>query len=599
MSSFRESQNYQDEGAARQRKGRFPKLFSLSKFPKFPRFSRLAKEERWIFAALILLAVIFVGLMSLILISSFQRREIVAKYQAEQVFSEFLMQLRQDNTNLSRIIEESPILGLAIYDNRGRLLSRQFSIGSYPDSIDLSSDSSLTKGDIVYNRADNSIAFIRRAKITLTFPVFDISISPPQPGNADASVLDKSWENGYSRQNGVYGAEGADFGIRENGVVGFGAVSTSAPNSQQHSEDPLLHDSWNLLRPIYNGNAQIQETLRIPEVLYIKIDGSFYRSQWAISIIWYALAFLVIIGFEIGGWRMYRKNRKYRIRLAEQEQLARLGEAARTLTHEIKNPLSAMMLQTAVLKKTLPDEQKGDLRVMEEEIGRLDHLTKRISDFLRNPSGNPEIVVLADFLEDLVQRFDAPIAFSRAACPSTSVYIDRERFRSVMENLIKNAMESREDDEDPQTSLEVYLGSQKVSVFVLDRGDGLPQGDRSSLFDPFFTTKVHGSGIGLAISLRFIEAAGGTLKLKPREGGGTAAKLVLPVSEKSPGKKSGKHSDKRAKRRAERRAEKRAEKQAESQTEEHAEVSAEGRAKKAAEGDTAVRAKEGSEGSKK
>jgi len=256
--------------------------------------------------------------MSLILFSSYQRRQIVVKYQAEQIFSEFLMQLRQNNDNLHSVLKNSPIKGLAIYDSRGNLLRRQFSVGSYPDRIDLTSESPLAQGEIVYNREDNTLSFIRRAKITVTVPILDFSITPSSP--------------------------------RSSGPSDQSAPGDSSRNPNGSSNRPSLHEDWNLLGPIIDGSAQIQESLRMPEVLYIKIDGSFYRDQWAVSVLWYSLAFLVIVSFEIAGWRLYQKNRKYRRRLAEQEQLARLGEAARTLTHEIKNPLSAMMLQTALLK---------------------------------------------------------------------------------------------------------------------------------------------------------------------------------------------------------------------------------------------------------
>jgi len=137
-----------------------------------------SREERWVFSGLIVLALIFISLMSLILFSSYQRRQIVVKYQAEQIFSEFLMQLRQDNGNLQSILKNSPIKGLAIYDSRGNLLRRQFSVGSYPDRIDLTSESPLAQGEIVYNREDNTLSFIRRAKITVTVPILDFSITP-------------------------------------------------------------------------------------------------------------------------------------------------------------------------------------------------------------------------------------------------------------------------------------------------------------------------------------------------------------------------------------------------------------------------------------
>jgi signal transduction histidine kinase len=63
---------------------------------------------------------------------------------------------------------------------------------------------------------------------------------------------------------------------------------------------------------------------------------------------------------------------------------------------------------------------------------------------------------------------------------------------------------------------------------VLDRGTGIAPEDDERVFDPFFTRKTKGSGVGLAIARRFAEAAGAELRLEPRAGGGTAARLRAP-----------------------------------------------------------------------
>jgi signal transduction histidine kinase len=67
-----------------------------------------------------------------------------------------------------------------------------------------------------------------------------------------------------------------------------------------------------------------------------------------------------------------------------------------------------------------------------------------------------------------------------------------------------------------------------VEVDVLDRGPGIPSEIRDKIFDPFFTSKAQGSGFGLSIARRFVEAAGGTLTLEDRPGGGIRARIALP-----------------------------------------------------------------------
>jgi signal transduction histidine kinase len=75
--------------------------------------------------------------------------------------------------------------------------------------------------------------------------------------------------------------------------------------------------------------------------------------------------------------------------------------------------------------------------------------------------------------------------------------------------------------------LECEAGRHQVEVAVLDRGPGIPPEIRDKIFDPFFTSKAQGSGFGLSIARRFVEAGGGTLTLEDRPGGGTRARIAL------------------------------------------------------------------------
>jgi signal transduction histidine kinase len=106
------------------------------------------------------------------------------------------------------------------------------------------------------------------------------------------------------------------------------------------------------------------------------------------------------------------------------------------------------------------------------------------------------------------------------------IRIDPERYRSILENLLRNAIESGGNPEEIRIVMEARNG--KVNIDVLDRGKGMAPADKARIFDPFFTTKSQGTGIGLAICVRFAKEAGGTICLEQREGGGTLARLTLP-----------------------------------------------------------------------
>ena len=279
-----------------------------------------------------------------------------------------------------------------------------------------------------------------------------------------------------------------------------------------------------------NKDGTLSSPVDFPEIIYVKFDGSsYYASVRNVRFITF-LCIVALTALFLVVLNMYSANRRYRMELQKNQGLAKLGAAARTLTHEIKNPLSAMTIQSALLKKMLPPEYHDDLRVMDSEIQRLTNLTNRVSEFLKNPLGNPVELELVSYITNIASLFAMPIKINTDGLEKIYVDFDADRARSVFENLIKNATESTL-ERDPQVSVEIHRGKKdSVVVKVLDRGDGLAKEAKDKIFDPFYTTKINGSGIGLSISREFVNAVGGTLKLYDRDGGGTVAEVVLPCS---------------------------------------------------------------------
>jgi two-component system sensor histidine kinase HydH len=279
-------------------------------------------------------------------------------------------------------------------------------------------------------------------------------------------------------------------------------------------------------------DGYLPSPLNFPDVLYILFDGQQYYQKVMLVRFFSAAALIGLLAFHLLVYSIYRSNRKYRETLAKQENLVNLGEAARTLAHEIKNPLSAITLQMALLKKTLPSSSKDDLMVVDTEVQRLIQLTNKVSDFLRNPVGTPERMDTAALIESLRHTFQNRITIVPGSLQRAFIYFDPDRARSVFENLIKNALESCIDC-DPKVEVEITRDKKKfVHILIRDRGEGISEENLEKIFDPFFTTKIHGSGIGLAICRQFVRARGGNLKLYPREGGGTVAEVILPPEHK-------------------------------------------------------------------
>ena len=326
-------------------------------------------------------------------------------------------------------------------------------------------------------------------------------------------------------------------------VTGIGAVPASLGSRQGTAS--FRYDSRQetlvLVRPLGMGRPGMQGMMRgmmggfgppaagpgRGATLYLSIDVSRYFHFRALSRAATAVAPLLIAGIAAAFLLLLSSNLRMRRRAEEQETLALLGDSARTLAHEIRNPLSAIRIQTGLLRKRLPGVTARELDVIDEEAERLNVLSRRVGEFLKNPRGSPEPVQIADFLRDLAGRLPYPVRLSTDIPPLT-VSFDRELLRSVIENLVRNAYESYEETGGTK-DIEVGVSRQggHILIVVRDRGKGIPALLAEKVFDPFFTDKVHGSGVGLPLSRRFVEAAGGTLTLGHAAGGGTEARIAL------------------------------------------------------------------------
>lgn len=288
------------------------------------------------------------------------------------------------------------------------------------------------------------------------------------------------------------------------------------------SSQAVIPTTESILLPIRNIS------LSYPNIIYLSIDASSYSDELVRLRILSLVLLLVTLLVYILVLYVYRQNKKYKALLVRQESLVSLGEAARTLTHEIKNPLSAITIQIALLKRTVAKENMEDLYTIEHETKRLIELTDKVSDFLRKPLGEPKRIDAVKEIKELFPLFKDEIIYEPESLGSVFTEFDPNRFRSVFENLIKNAIEATREGDVPEVSISIRrVRKGKFEIAVKDRGVGIDAKDQKKIFDPFFTTKIHGSGIGLSISMQFVKAVGGELVLKRRSGGGTAAIVTL------------------------------------------------------------------------
>jgi signal transduction histidine kinase len=240
--------------------------------------------------------------------------------------------------------------------------------------------------------------------------------------------------------------------------------------------------------------------------------------------------------------RMRRDLSAYRARLVVSERQAAWSQMARSVAHEIKNPLTPIAVSVADLKRSYelqrPDfPQILDLavRTIANEIETLKHLLQEFSDFGRLPP--PEIAPcsLPSLLADLEALYGRDVAEQRLSfAPSADVTFpaDSGQMRQALVNLIKNGLEAVGDRGAVAVSSRVVDSS--VEIAVADDGDGLDAAQRAQLFTPGFTTKTHGSGLGLTMVQRIVHDHGGTVTVDDGSGPGTTFRIRVPLVVASP-----------------------------------------------------------------
>ncbi len=266
------------------------------------------------------------------------------------------------------------------------------------------------------------------------------------------------------------------------------------------------------------------DMMRFNRIVLIERDVSRPVRLMRLVILGVLLSFILFLAVVIASVRMVRELDRYRSRERDTVHLIQLGEAARTLAHEIKNPLGVIRIQCATLKRLVPDTGSEQVKLIEDETERLALLADRIREFLHNSPGRIERCEVRTVCADFKKRY---AGFVDVTAPDTDVFvlIDPLRLTHIVDNLIANA---READPAGTTALEVSGDEQRVFLRVLDRGPGIAPDRREIIFDLFYTTKASGSGLGLSIARRYASIAGGNIEYSERPGGGSVFTLTLP-----------------------------------------------------------------------
>lgn len=252
-------------------------------------------------------------------------------------------------------------------------------------------------------------------------------------------------------------------------------------------------------------------------------------------------------------------------RLVQSERLATIGRMSAKVSHEVRNPLGSISLNTELLEdelQAMPKDRRVEaanlLAAIRSQVDVLSGVTEEYLRFARLPKPKMEAASLPPVIEELAEFVHGELQARGVqlvlAIPDglPILHLDPGQIRQTLLNLIRNATEAMPhggtitlsarpvnwsssqvvDSPSPfdQSTIRPIDSSQTwVEITVTDTGVGIPEEVRDRIFEPFFSTKEGGTGLGLAIARQIAEDHGGDLTCKSRPGAGTLFRLRLPV----------------------------------------------------------------------
>lgn len=239
------------------------------------------------------------------------------------------------------------------------------------------------------------------------------------------------------------------------------------------------------------------------------------------------------VALAVANARLYAQARRalsIERELAEAKRLAEIGQMTAAIAHEIRNPLTGMR-GAAQMVRALGGEAAEFGGIIEEEIVKLDRLCGDFLDFARpfeldrHPADLGRLA--GKVAESVRPAFDArKVALTlETDSESPTISLDPLRMEQVLRNLLLNALEAT------GAGGRVELRVHKCEIVVADNGKGMTQEQLSRMFTPFFTTRPDGTGLGMSVVKKIVDAHRGRIKVSSNVGEGTTVSIAFAPAE--------------------------------------------------------------------
>ena len=240
-----------------------------------------------------------------------------------------------------------------------------------------------------------------------------------------------------------------------------------------------------------------------------------------------------VIALVLGQTASLQKREQLKSKQAE--NLAAIGRALSAVAHDMKTPLIAIGGFANLIKKHLlpgnPDCSKLDIII--SETARLEGMVKDMLDFSRPLDLNRVEVDISSMIDECLAIVEENAKTQKVSMKAKSadglplMLVDPMRMRQALINLLTNAVQSC--SEGDNVTISSFRKGKDLFIEVIDCGCGIPPEMREAIFSPFFTTRKNGTGLGLPIVKKIVEAHEGSLEIIDNPSKGLTFRMIIPL----------------------------------------------------------------------
>ncbi|MFI2858198.1 ATP-binding protein [Paenibacillus sp. JSM ZJ436] len=257
---------------------------------------------------------------------------------------------------------------------------------------------------------------------------------------------------------------------------------------------------------------------------------------------WGAAGFVVVLIMILG--RIFTQNHEQVIQysrelkmfnqeLQRSEKMEIISELAASVAHEVRNPLQVTRGFLQLISGKSRPEEREYLNLALVELDRASGIITDFLTFAKPESGRTSVLrVLDEFTH--IEGILTPLAHLHGSKITVDIPTDlwirgnSSKFKQALINIVKNSIEAIQ--EEGMIHIQAYRRNQVIYILIRDNGEGMKEEELVRLGEPYFSNKSKGTGLGLMVTFRIIEAMEGQIQYSSKKGVGTEALITLPAA---------------------------------------------------------------------